>query len=260
MSPIVEHPDVQAMLLRMKALTAASRSICYACAHAIDMSRGERRRTGRMEGPRRPAHPDRQGLLNRCRHRGRLARHSGPWRRRLYRGDRRGTTSARCPGLCHLRRDERHPGDRSRHPQAGARWWGRGARRLVAEMRAVADEARRANRAGLHVLGERLSEAIDALDTTTDHMLVAWQGGAHAGSPSAGNALSPTVRACSRRLPAHQGRDGCRDDPHGEIRVAIARHFVETMLAELAGLSRRLPARARTRRPRRGCSPGRRAA
>ncbi len=39
MSPIVDHPDVQAMLLRMKAFTAASRSICYACAHAIDMSR-----------------------------------------------------------------------------------------------------------------------------------------------------------------------------------------------------------------------------
>ena len=39
MSPIIEHPDVQAMLLRMKALTAAARAICYACAEAIDTSR-----------------------------------------------------------------------------------------------------------------------------------------------------------------------------------------------------------------------------
>ena len=39
MSPIVEHPDVQRDLLRMKALTAASRAIAYSCAHAIDMSR-----------------------------------------------------------------------------------------------------------------------------------------------------------------------------------------------------------------------------
>ncbi|HET7714534.1 MAG TPA: acyl-CoA dehydrogenase [Bauldia sp.] len=38
-SPIVAHPDVQMMLLRMAALVAASRSLCYACAHAIDMSR-----------------------------------------------------------------------------------------------------------------------------------------------------------------------------------------------------------------------------
>jgi alkylation response protein AidB-like acyl-CoA dehydrogenase len=39
MSPIVEHPDVQRDLLRMKALTAASRAIAYSCAHAIDMGR-----------------------------------------------------------------------------------------------------------------------------------------------------------------------------------------------------------------------------
>jgi hypothetical protein len=48
MVPIVEHPDVQAMLATMKALVAASRAIAYACAFAIDMSRrgpeDERRR------------------------------------------------------------------------------------------------------------------------------------------------------------------------------------------------------------------------
>jgi alkylation response protein AidB-like acyl-CoA dehydrogenase len=38
MSPIVLHPDVQRDLLRMRALTAASRAICYSCAFAIDMS------------------------------------------------------------------------------------------------------------------------------------------------------------------------------------------------------------------------------
>jgi alkylation response protein AidB-like acyl-CoA dehydrogenase len=38
-SPIVEHPDVQRDLLRMKALTAASRAIAMLCAEAIDRSR-----------------------------------------------------------------------------------------------------------------------------------------------------------------------------------------------------------------------------
>ncbi|MBB3521253.1 acyl-CoA dehydrogenase [Rhizobium sp. BK456] len=38
MSPIVEHPDVARMLLTMKALTQGARAISYACAHAIDMS------------------------------------------------------------------------------------------------------------------------------------------------------------------------------------------------------------------------------
>ncbi|MGO7719166.1 hypothetical protein, partial [Rhizobium johnstonii] len=35
MSPIVEHPDVDRMLLTMKALTQGARAISYACAHAI---------------------------------------------------------------------------------------------------------------------------------------------------------------------------------------------------------------------------------
>jgi acyl-CoA dehydrogenase len=38
-SPIIEHPDVQRDLLRMKSLTAASRAIAMLCAEAIDRSR-----------------------------------------------------------------------------------------------------------------------------------------------------------------------------------------------------------------------------
>jgi alkylation response protein AidB-like acyl-CoA dehydrogenase len=38
MSPLIEHPDIQRMLATMKALTAGSRAIAYACAHAIDMA------------------------------------------------------------------------------------------------------------------------------------------------------------------------------------------------------------------------------
>lgn len=39
-SPIVAHPDVQRMLLTMKAYTAAARSICYLTAAALDASHG----------------------------------------------------------------------------------------------------------------------------------------------------------------------------------------------------------------------------
>jgi butyryl-CoA dehydrogenase len=53
MSPIVEHPDVKRMLLEMKALTAASRAICYLTAAALDRSRlgeseAERRQAGEV--------------------------------------------------------------------------------------------------------------------------------------------------------------------------------------------------------------------
>ena len=51
MSLIVEHPDVQAMLLRMKALTAAARAICYAT------RRGHRHEPARRREPSGPASP-----------------------------------------------------------------------------------------------------------------------------------------------------------------------------------------------------------
>ncbi len=53
---IVAHPDVQMMLLRMASLVAVSRALCYACAHAIDMSR-------RGPGPGRAQWAERAGLL-----------------------------------------------------------------------------------------------------------------------------------------------------------------------------------------------------
>ncbi|NEU11536.1 acyl-CoA dehydrogenase [Methylobacterium sp. BTF04] len=39
-SPIIDHPDVQRMLLTMKAYTAASRGICYLTAAALDAAQG----------------------------------------------------------------------------------------------------------------------------------------------------------------------------------------------------------------------------
>ncbi|MET0599511.1 MAG: acyl-CoA dehydrogenase [Mesorhizobium sp.] len=39
MAPISRHPDVQRMLLTMRAMTAAARAIAYCCAHAIDRAR-----------------------------------------------------------------------------------------------------------------------------------------------------------------------------------------------------------------------------
>jgi hypothetical protein len=38
-SPISRHPDVQRNLMTMKALTAASRAICYSCAQALDLAK-----------------------------------------------------------------------------------------------------------------------------------------------------------------------------------------------------------------------------
>ncbi len=56
MAPIVHHPDIQRDLLTMKALTQVARSICYACAHAIDIAAAS-------DGADKAHWTDRAGLL-----------------------------------------------------------------------------------------------------------------------------------------------------------------------------------------------------
>ena len=56
-APIIAHPDVRRMLLSMRSLTAAARTVCYATAIAID--RSER---GKNEAARKSAH-ERASLL-----------------------------------------------------------------------------------------------------------------------------------------------------------------------------------------------------
>ena len=55
MSPIVEHPDVQRMLLTMKAETQAARGICHLTAVAIDRARHGRSERERREADERAA-------------------------------------------------------------------------------------------------------------------------------------------------------------------------------------------------------------
>ena len=80
-----------------------------------------RRRRGdphERQAARGTADPDRQGLVDRCRRLGRLSRAADPRRHGLHRGDRRGPALSRRPHRPDLRGDQRHPGHRSRGPQA----------------------------------------------------------------------------------------------------------------------------------------------
>ncbi|MBY0612927.1 MAG: acyl-CoA dehydrogenase [Beijerinckiaceae bacterium] len=58
MSPIIEHPDVKRMLMEMRSKTAAARAICYATANALD-------RAHRLEdaGERKAAHEEASLLI-----------------------------------------------------------------------------------------------------------------------------------------------------------------------------------------------------
>ena len=68
-------------------------------------------------GPRRPADPDREGVVHRPRQRDRLDRRADPWRHGLHRGDRRRPAPARRAHPADLRGHQRHPGARPGRPQ-----------------------------------------------------------------------------------------------------------------------------------------------
>ena len=146
MAPIVHHPDVQRNLLTMKALTQTARAISYSCAHAIDMARVSRGRTG--------AHwQDRANLLTP------LAKafstdvgvevaslgvqvHGGMG---FIEETGAAALLARRPHRADLRGHQRHPGDRSRDAQAAASAAASMCTAIIAELAAIADAVRTSN-------------------------------------------------------------------------------------------------------------------
>ena len=236
MSPIIVHPDVKRMLLTMRALTGAARAISYATAVAIDRahrSADEKARDG-GERARLAADADRQGVRDRCRLRGLLARRAGAWRHGLYRGDRRGAALPRRAHRGDLRRHQRHPGDRSRHPQAadvGRRRRASLYRRAAAHRRC--GEGRQ--RSGLR-RDRRAARGRDRQPRAGDRM--AAQGPAERGGPGRRHALSPAVRQCGRRRAAR--RAGAGRGAHGGRRFRPGAHRAGAIFCgEYCGRGRR---------------------
>ena len=122
-APIIHHPDVKRMLLTMKSHTEAMRALALYAAYLLDL--GDRHPDKELaEGAAaraRVADSDREGLEHGVRHRADFARHPGPRRHGLRRGDRRGAAVSRRAHLVDLRRHDRHPGERPVEPQARAR-------------------------------------------------------------------------------------------------------------------------------------------
>ena len=82
---IIHHPDVRRMLMDMRARTEAMRALglLHGRLHGPRAASSGPSRTGPQPGPRRTAHPGRQGMVHRERDHDRLHRHSGAWRRRV---------------------------------------------------------------------------------------------------------------------------------------------------------------------------------
>jgi alkylation response protein AidB-like acyl-CoA dehydrogenase len=172
MAPIIEHPDIRRMLLTMKALTDASRAICYATAVAIDGAHA-----GETEDKRRAAQA-RADLLTPIAKS--FSTDIGVETASIGVQIHGGMGFIEETGAAQFLRDARilpiYEGTNgiqaidlvTRKLPLGN---GDVARGFIAEMRETAREARSSNDKVLTGIGAALDDALDTLDKATDYML-----------------------------------------------------------------------------------------
>jgi alkylation response protein AidB-like acyl-CoA dehydrogenase len=241
MSPIAEHPDVRRMLMTMRALTAASRAICYACAFSSDMAR-----LG-ADG----AHAD-----------------TGRWRERVdlltpvakaFSTDAAfevaslgvqvhgGMGFIEETGAAQVLRDSRissiYEGTNGiqaidlvtrKLPLSG----GAAVREYIKELKEIAERARKLNRPDFGKMGERLSASVGDLEAATEHLLALLDAGrvteSLAGATTYlrlfGLAAGGAYLAKGALASLTEGRNQSGQN------VAVARFFAERLAPETAAL------------------------
>jgi acyl-CoA dehydrogenase len=245
MTPIIAHPDVQRMLMNMKAQTAAARAICYMTASAIDRSRRE------SDAALRKQASERAGLLTP------LAK--------AYSTDignevtsigvqvHGGMGFVEETGAAQFMRDIRIGGIyegtngiqaidlvQRKVPLSG----GDAVRREIAEMRQTLARLREANTPDFGHMHSALAEAVDAFARATDYMLEAI--GANVADALAGAAPYLRLFGYARggtglaeiALAAHGARVSGESDPALAGRIAVARFFAENIATGAGGLER----------------------
>jgi acyl-CoA dehydrogenase len=175
MSPIARHPDVRRMLMEMRALTAASRAICYACAFAADMANAD---------PEKSHWRERVELLTPVAKA--FATDSAFEVASLNVQVHGGMGYIEETGAAQVLRDSRissiYEGTNNiqaidlvtrKLPLSG----GAHMRRYIRELREIAERARAENRPEFGRMGERLLAALDDLEAATGHLLACLEAG-----------------------------------------------------------------------------------
>jgi acyl-CoA dehydrogenase len=238
-APIIAHPDVKRMLLTMRALTQAARSICYATALAID--RAER---GDDKTVREAAHA-RASLLTP------LAK--------AFSSDIGIEVTSLCvqvhggmgfieeTGAAQLYRDARiapiYEGTNGiqaidlvtrKLPLLG----GGAVDTYLAELRAIVEAVNATNDPALGWSGVRLADALDSLTRTTSWMLMQLEKDidqALAGATPYLRLFSVAAGGC---LLAQQALAALRHNSEASARVALARFFAENIAVHAGALER----------------------
>lgn len=251
MSPIVLHPDVQRMLLTMKAQTSAARSICYMVAESID-------RAHRATDPaERKAAADRTALLTPVAKA--FSTDSGNEISSLGVQVHGGMGYIEETGAAQYMRDARIAGIYEgtngiqaidlvtrKLPLQG----GEVVRREIATMRATVDAVRAANAPVFGAMAARLGEAVDALERATTFQLEAL--GKAPASALAGATPYLRLFALARggasladmALAAHRLSAAGDTDPAHAGRITLARFWAETAVVAASGLEAQVTAGA----------------
>ncbi|ACL57792.1 acyl-CoA dehydrogenase [Methylobacterium nodulans] len=252
MSPIIEHPDVQRMLLTMKAMTGAARGICYLTAEALD-----RAHRAPDEAERRAA-LDRASLLTPVAKA--FSTDIGIEVASLGIQVHGGMGYVEETGAAQHLRDARiaaiYEGTngiqaidlvtRKLPLQDGAV-----VRGQIAAMRGIAERVLREASPAFGFTAPRLREAIGSLDTATSFLLRALRSNrpeeALAGATpylrlfglaQGGAALAQAA------LAAHAAASGGDTDPAHPARIALARFFAENLATAARGLEQTVTAGA----------------
>jgi len=240
MSPIIEHPDIARTLITMKVLTQGSRAICYACAHAIDMSH-------HVGGDEARHWAERAALLTPVAKS--FATDIGVEVASLGIQVHGGMGFIEETGAARYLRDARiapiYEGTNGiqaidlvtrKLPLSD----GNQVRGFIGELKEIADGVAASNDAAFGETGDRLKAAIAALETATNWLLEA-QAEGRATDALAG--ATPYQRLFGLTLTGVYLAKGALvdiGDGGGERRVALCRFMAENLLAETSALKDRV--------------------
>jgi acyl-CoA dehydrogenase len=239
MAPIIAHPDVKRMLMTMRALTQAARSICYATAIALD--RAER---GTEKAARQAAHA-RASLLTPLAKA--FSTDIGIEVASLGVQVHGGMGYIEETGAAQLFRDARiaaiYEGTNGiqaidlvtrKLPLAG----GAVVETYLSELRRIVDAVNATNDPALGWSGVRLEEAVDSLTRTTRWMLVQVDKNADEALAGATPYLRLFAVAAGGCLLAQQALAALRLNADAGPRIALARFFAENFSVHAAALER----------------------
>ncbi len=239
MSPIARHPDIKRMLLTMKSKTQVARAICYACAHAIDMTSIADDDEGRTFWN------ERAGLLTPIAKA--LSTDFGVEVASLGVQIHGGMGYIEETGAAQHLRDARiapiYEGTNGiqsidlvmrKLPLSG----GTQINGFIAELKAIADEVAASNRPEFGATADRLNASIRDLEEASDFMLSAQAEGRIADALSG---ATPYLRVAGLSLGGALLAKGALrsvSEPAARLaeRTLLARSFCETVLGETAGL------------------------